>query len=447
MKTRSVLAAAVIAFAAPCAAQTSAFDSASGMLTLQSVAVGSALYANVRVRLGADSLWSILAYDPPTTTVSVGSAVPSYDAATGILIVPSVAVGTIAYGNASVRLGGDGRWSILSADGPPVGSVFNSAALVSGKILFAAHRSNDPQASMKIWTINPDGTGLTEFTSNTNYQAPDVESNGSGGWKVAWDWQSTLGIFDSNTRQTMVITAPGATRVDLSRDATRVTYQAFPPEYQPRPGDQFPGGIAIYVASLSGNTTPLRLTNMAPPNNAEWPYFLPSGNRILYFVTTPRAGKNLINTDGSAEAAVPAPGGLTVSHSGFNTDGSELLDAQGLTSYFLATGAVGTLNDLKRTTTLLNQLASLGYKEVPSSQVPGQGMRGTFALSADWSRDGSRIAFDALVADASGTILGVAIFVWDIAAAKLTLLNPPEPLFSGRNNNYNYSLATPRWIP
>ena len=48
---------------------------------------------------------------------------------------------------------------------------------------------------------------------------------------------------------------------------------------------------------------------------------------------------------------------------------------------------------------------------------------------------------------AGGAIKGVAIFVWDITAATLTLLNPPEPLVSGRNNNYNYSLATPRWIP
>lgn len=447
MRTRSVFVAAIIAFASPCAAQTSDYDSASGVLTLPRVVAGSESYTNLRLRLGADGLWSILASDPPTTSGSPAPAVPNYDRATSVLTVPSVAVGTIAYGNARVRLGADGRWSLLGADGPLAGSVYNPSALVSGKILFAAHRSTDPQAPMKIWTVNPDGTGLTEFTSDSNYQAPDVESNGSGGWKVAWDWQSNLSVFDSDTRQTTVITAAGATRADLSRDAARVTYQAFPPEYQPGPGVQFPAGIAIYVAALSGNTTPLRLTSLAPPNNAEWPYFLPSGNRIMYFVTSPRPGKNLINTDGSAEAAVPAPGGLTVSHSGLNADGTELLDAQGLTSHSLATGAVGTLNDLKRTTTLLNQLASLGYREVPVSQVPGQGMRGTFALSADWSRDGRRIVFDALVADAGGTIKGVAIFVWDITAAALTLLNPPEPLVSGRNNNYNYSLATPRWIP
>jgi len=51
------------------------------------------------------------------------------------------------------------------------------------------------------------------------------------------------------------------------------------------------------------------------------------------------------------------------------------------------------------------------------------------------------------VADAPGTNEGVAIFVWDITAATVTLPNPPERLFSGRHNNYNYSLATPRWIP
>ena len=49
---------------------------------------------------------------------------------------------------------------------------------------------------------------------------------------------------------------------------------------------------------------------------------------------------------------------------GFKADGTEFVNPQNLTSYAIQTGAIGTLNDLKNTTTLMSQLFALGYEEV-----------------------------------------------------------------------------------
>jgi hypothetical protein len=91
----------------------------------------------------------------------------------------------------------------------------------------------------------------------------------------------------------------------------------------------------------------------------------------------------VVALDGSSDVAVPSPGGFTVGHASVRPDGSEFLSAQKLTSYVVATGAVGTIDDLKGKTTLLSQLAALGFAETPSASVRGQGNMGTLALSAD----------------------------------------------------------------
>jgi hypothetical protein len=152
--------------------------------------------------------------------------------------------------------------------------------------------------------------------------------------------------------------------------------------------------------------------------------------------------------DGSNSTAIPAPGGNTVSHMGFKADGTEFVNAQNLTSYSVQTGSIGTLNDLKDTTTMMSQLLALGYEEVPTSKALGQAEMGTFALSVDWSRDGKMLVFDALVQDAAtGSIKGIAVFVYAIETDKLTLIFGPEPYNGKITNNFNFSTYTPKWIP
>jgi len=192
----------------------------------------------------------------------------------------------------------------------------------------------------------------------------------------------------------------------------------------------------------------IQLTNNAVAENAEWPYFSPVEDKIVYVATFGERPRQIMDGDGSNSAAIPPPGGNTVSHMGFKADGTEFVNPQDLTSYSVQTGAIGTLNDLKNTTTMMSQLSALGYEEAPTTKAAGQGEMGTFALSVDWSRDGKKLVFDALVQDATtGSIKGIAIFVYAIETDKLTLIFGPEPFDGNITNNFNYSRYTPKWIP
>ena len=323
-------------------------------------------------------------------------------------------------------------------------AVIDVSAIASGKILVTASGSTDPDQAYRMWVMNADGTGRTAVTSQSgNLTAPDVEKAGAG-WLVAWGRENQVHVFNSTTgvEVTFVSTAI-SDRPDLEGNGNRVVYQG---------GPNGEAGLNVLIASASAVSVPTALTTLAPggggSNNAEWPYFVPGSNQILYQLSSATPPRHVMNTDGTGDAAIAAPGGFSISHLGVKADGSEFLHAQRLTSYSIATGAVGTISSLKTTTTMLAQLGALGFAEVPIATVPGQGNAGTFALSVDWSRDGTKLVFDALVATAgTGVIRGIAIFTWNLQTNTLALVYGPEPLTASRTNNYNYSLGTPKWVP
>lgn len=204
------------------------------------------------------------------------------------------------------------------------------------------------------------------------------------------------------------------------------------------------------MSSAVRPSTPVNLTNTPSDENAEWPYFHPIRDEVLFFYTQPGSQEGpryRMNGDASDRRPVPQPGGGTISHMGFAPDGSEFIDAQRLTSFDLETGQVGTIDDPKSNATLLSQLAALGLEPVPTSEVPGQAGAGTFALSADWSPDGGRVVFDALVRRTATGDRGVGIFVYDLAADVLTLVYGPEAADGELSGNFNFSVRTPKWIP
>lgn len=326
------------------------------------------------------------------------------------------------------------------AKGTEVPVVIDTSLLAPGKILFAAHNSQDQDADLGLFVVNSDGTDLRALADSGAFGAPDIEATSSGSWKIAYGEQQ-ISIFDSQQLSEIAISdVSGATRADFSPLAESVTFQGG--------ADQQGAGINIWRASSDGSSV-MQLTNVATGVNAEWPYFSPGGTGILYFQSTQDANpRHFMTTDGSNDTVLPSPGGQTISHAGFSPDGAEFVDAQTLTSYRIDTGALGQLDTLKINTTILNQLELLGFEEVPASEIAGQGGRGTFALSADWSRDGKQIVFDALV-KASGTdeIKGIAIFVYTLAEDRLTLVFGPEPFNGSRTNNHNYSVYTPKWVP
>jgi len=319
--------------------------------------------------------------------------------------------------------------------------VIDTSLLATSKIIFAAHNSQDEDSDLALFIIDPDGNNFRTLSTSGEVGAPDIESTSSDSWKFAFG-ENGITIFDSQTKlMTTINDIAGATRADFDANAQFITFQG-------GINKDTGMGINIWKSSVDGSNV-IQLTDVGDNANAEWPYFSPAGDGILYFQSTEGLNpKHFMGNDGSNDSELPSPGGDTISHASFNSDGSEFVDPQTLTSYRVDDGALGQLNDLKNTTTLMTQLAELGLEEVPTSVIPGQGNRGTFALSADWSRDGTKLVFDALVRDAdTDEIQGIAIFVYTIADETLTLVFGPEPFNGSRTNNHNYSVYTPKWVP
>ena len=385
---------------------------------------------------GKDASGNAFAFTPTWGVTASGGSISS----TGLFTAGSTAgtfTNTVAASSGSIS-----GSATVTVTVPPVIDV---SAISSGKILFTATGSTDPDGVYRMFVMNADGTSRTSVTTQTgNLTAPDIEKVGTG-WVIAWARNNQVRVFSSAANvETVYSTFAIADRADIEGNGSRIVYQGVSP-----PG---PPGLNIVIANVGTATSSTAITNLQPggtsSNNAEWPYFVPGSNRVLYQLSSATPPRHVMNTDGTGDVAVPAPGGVSISHLGIKADGSEFLHAQRMTSYNITTGAIGAINTLKTTTTMLTQLGAMGFAEVPVGTVPGQGSSGTFGLSADWSRDGSKLVFDAIVATAgTGAIRGVAIFTWNLNTNTLALVYGPEPLTASRTNNYNYSMGTPKWVP
>lgn len=92
----------LLAMSASVTAQLISFNSASGTLTIPSVKVDSATYTNVTFQL-TDAATYTFALTGATPQIPAGAAVATYDSATGILTLPSVQVGTSTYVNVTLQ--------------------------------------------------------------------------------------------------------------------------------------------------------------------------------------------------------------------------------------------------------------------------------------------------------------------------------------------------------
>jgi hypothetical protein len=330
--------------------------------------------------------------------------------------------------------------TLNACDGGTGDGVHDAGPISSGKILFAAHNTTNPEGDLKLFVANDDGTGLTQLTNVgctplSSCDSPDIEDMPGGGWRIAYVQNSEINVFDTRTGESTTI-VPGG-RPDFNADASVIAFMGGGAE-----------GLNIWKKTVDQSLPAIQLTDYGVSASAEWPYFSPVEDKIVYVAPFGDQARAIMDGDGSNSVAIPPPGGNTVSHMGFKADGTEFVNAQTLTSYSISTGATGTLSDLKNTTTMMDQLSELGYEEVPTSQVGGQGEMGTFALSVDWSRDGSKLVFDALVQDATTErIEGIALFIYAIDTDKLTLIFGPEPSDGSITNNFNFSRYTPKWVP
>jgi hypothetical protein len=329
--------------------------------------------------------------------------------------------------------------TLNACDGGTGDGVNDAGPISSGKILFAAHNSTDPDGDLRLFVINDDGTGLAQLTDAgcaplSSCASPDIEDIPGGGWRIAYVQNGEISVFDTRTGESAAV-VPGD-RPDFNKDASVIVFQA---------GAE---SLNIWKQPLDESSSAIQLTDYGVSTNAEWPYFSPIEDKIVYFTSSGEQTRNIMDGDGSNSVGIPPPGGNTGCHMGFKADGTEFVNAQDLTSYSISAGAIGTLSDLKNTTTMMNQLAELGYEEVPATEFGGQDEIITFALSVDWSRDGKKLVFDALVQDATtGSIKGIALFVYAIDTDKLTLIFGPEPFNGNITNSFKFSIYTPKWIP
>lgn len=314
----------------------------------------------------------------------------------------------------------------------------NTSQLESGKILFAAHHSNNPNGDLKLFIMAQDGSSLTELYSGTGIGAPDIEALSNGGWRFL-SGINGLSIYDTEQSSWTTITNSGATRGDFNSDASSLVFQA--------DASNGSGSLDIWKVTLDGSA-PQQLTTMSVGENAEWPNFNSTTGAILFFSTSGLTSRYVMNGNGTDMTEIPLPGGGAATHIVLSPDGLEFLDAQTLTSYKISTGETGTIDHLKTTTTMMNQLLAMGYEEVPAANLNNRSGKGAFALSVDWSRDGKKLVFDALVQEVSTDVIaGIGIFVYDIDSDQLILIYGPELFNGSRTNNFNYSLYTPKWIP
>lgn len=339
-----------------------------------------------------------------------------------------VVVVLTACGGGGAGSGGDGGDPITPT------SLSNPGAIVSGRILFAARGVADLAALPRLWVVNDDGTGLQAISSPGLYFMPDVEARPGGGFEVAWGWDD-IAVYDTTAQSGFLIVGTALTRADFDGQASLVAFQG---------GGDGALGLNIWVAPTDASSPALKITTHGPGDNAEWPYFHPVTGRIAYFSTL--GEERMVDADGQNDGVLGMARNFGCST--FKPDGTELFDPPTMTSYLLADGSVGSLDTLKVTTTMMSQLAALGYAEVPATSIPARDGDGSFAVSADWSRDGTQLVFDALVQDLNTSqFLGWAVFVYTIATDKLRLVFGPESVSMTANNNWNFSERTPKWIP
>lgn len=379
---------------------------------------------------GKDANGSVFAFTPSWSVVAGGGAISS----SGLFTAgsaPGTFTNTVQAASGTVS----GFASVTVTAPPPA---IDASPIATGRILFAATGTTNPDDPYRLFVMNADGTGRTEITKVAGHHiSPTIERLAGGGWRLAYARNNQLRTFTTTTGVEVQINTPTiGDRPSLSPDAATVAYQ----------GGESGTFLNIWIANADGSGMPRAVTTYAPPG-AEWPYFV-GATKLLVSAGVFNPPHHVVAIDGSTDVAVPVPGGQTVGHASVRPDASEFLSAQNLTSFVIATGAVGTINNLKTTTTMIAQLAALGLAPIPTSVYQGQGGQGSFALSTDWSRDGTKLVFDGAVQDVTtGAIRGVATFTWDIATNKLVLIYGPEPLTPARTNNYNYSMGTPRWIP
>ncbi|MFO1327374.1 MAG: hypothetical protein U1F56_08445 [Rubrivivax sp.] len=119
---RGAVVALAAAMALPGArAQVAAFDAAAGLLKIPSVNVGSATYVDVRLAHLGDYVFALQAATEQRPVS--GSGTTTYDAASGLVTIPAVKVGSETYVDVTLGLTPEGRFALRGATAVPAATL------------------------------------------------------------------------------------------------------------------------------------------------------------------------------------------------------------------------------------------------------------------------------------------------------------------------------------
>jgi len=336
---------------------------------------------------------------------------------------------------------------------------FDTTAVVTGRILFASHESDNPGGKLSLYTVDRSaGSAVQRYAfADYDFTSPTIVVNPGMFWLIGFG-KSRLVLLDSyNTKDSQQI-------VGLGAEQRALAFDYYSPVRLAWMDGSTSGGFNIVVQSLLTLLTsePVAVTSGASDTVSYWtPAWSPDGEWILYARIAGTTGAEAqlwrVRPDGSDAEALPIVTTELPTYAVFSPDGTEVLVPGDFTSYYIDDGRVGEFDHIREMETFQQQLADLGYELVGSHITgavhPGEtvtNFRHTFPISAHWIL-GDWIHFDALVASNYGSppheVLGVAIFSWVRISQRLFQHTQPVPLSETRTEGHSISVLHPTRIP
>jgi Tol biopolymer transport system component len=215
--------------------------------------------------------------DPDGYTVSVGGGSGNPTGVEDTLSFPGLTPGdyevVLADVAANCTVGGDNPRTVAVSAGATAETTF---AITCAAIVPPPDRIVFSRVTSGLWTINADGSGATQLTTEGNDHTPDVSPDGG-----TILFSSTNGGIESDIFTTDI---DGSNRSQLT-GASTAGGESFDPEFSPDGGrivfhsDRGVGGtLQIWVMDADGSN-PVQLTTSG--NNA-WASWSPDGNQIAF---------------------------------------------------------------------------------------------------------------------------------------------------------------------